>query len=501
MFVFLPVALVVLFLLARTRSEWAIGWLFIMSIAFYAGWSPAYVPLMLGSIAFNFYAGCRIHQAASSGRQRRAAGLLGGAIAVNLLLLGYYKYASFLTESVGTLLGVAWSVGEVELPMGISFFTFTQIAFLVDARRGLTAELNPLRYGLFVTYYPHLVAGPILHHREMMTQFERKGAFRFRVHNLAAGGALFVMGLAKKVLIADRLAPTADVVFLSSATLHLTTAEAWVGALAYTLQIYFDFSGYSDMALGLALMMGIRLPLNFNSPYKSLNIIEFWRRWHITLSRFLRDYLYIPLGGNRKGPARRHMNLFITMVIGGLWHGAGWTFIIWGALHGVFLAVNHAWRACPRGLRAFLPRPAAWLLTFLAVVAAWVFFRADDMDQASLMLLAMAGGNGVALPAGLAAILSPLAGPWVSAGGTFVNAIFDATTVLPQIAAALAIALFLPNSQEIMARYRPAIAEQAIRRARLACRPTWGWGMALGFTCALSIVMMGGESPFLYFRF
>lgn len=327
------------------------------------------------------------------------------------------------------------------------------------------------------------------------------GAFRFRPVHLAAGTTLFIIGLCKKVVIADTLAPTADVVFAAASRIPLTVAEAWTGALAYTLQLYFDFSGYSDMALGLALMMGVRMPLNFNSPYKVTNIIDFWRCWHMTLSRFLRDYLYIPLGGNRKGRFRRHFNLMATMIVGGLWHGAGWTFVLWGGLHGLYLVVNHVWNAFPARIRSLTPPPVAWLITFTAVIVAWVFFRASSIGEALSLLSSMTGGHGLAVPVPLAKLLAPVLGQVVIAGNTFGSSIFDATVVLPEIAAALLITLMAPNSQEILARYRPALINRPIRHQWIGWRPTWAWGAVTGCGLVVALIMMTGDSPFLYFQF
>jgi len=271
----------------------------------------------------------------------------------------------------------------------------------VDTWQGRVKEYNFIHYVLFVTYFPHLIAGPVLHHKDMMPQFAHAATYRIDWDNVATGLLLFTLGLCKKVLWADSLAPYATAIFEGAEHgmeigILPTTYEAWAGALAYTLQIYFDFSGYTDMALGIALMFNIRLPINFNSPYKSTSIIDFWRRWHISLSTFLRDYLYIPLGGNRKGRLRRYINLWITMLLGGLWHGAGWTFVAWGALHGFYLTINHLWRELIaerylRRLPGWLGALSGGMLTFIAVVAAWVVFRADNMGQAMVMLNAMFG--------------------------------------------------------------------------------------------------------------
>jgi len=393
-FLFLPISLLGFFQLARLNQAYAAAWLALCSLFFYGYWNPAYVGLLLLSIGCNYAFGMWIAKA-----NLRKKPLLIAAISANLLLLGYYKYANFFLGSVDALTGANWQMANIILPLGISFFTFTRIAFLVDTYQGKVREFNFVHYVLFVTYFPHLIAGPVLHHKDMMPQFAHAATYRINWLNVATGLLLFTLGLCKKTLGADELAPFATAIFNGvqhgmASGLVPTIYEAWSGALAYTLQIYFDFSGYTDMALGIALMFNIRLPINFNSPYKSTSIIEFWRRWHITLSTFLRDYLYIPLGGNRHGKLRRYGNLFATMLLGGLWHGAGWTFVVWGALHGFYLTLNHLWRELiAEKYLCWIPN---WLgaitggvLTFIAVVAAWVVFRADNIAQAVVMLQAM----------------------------------------------------------------------------------------------------------------
>lgn len=401
-FGFLPVVLLGFFWLARISHAYAAGWLALASLFFYGYWNPAYIGLLLGSIICNYAFGtwiakAGVKEARSGDGGRRKKHLLIAAIAANLILLGYYKYANFFIGSVNDIAGTSWSLGTIMLPLGISFFTFTQIAFLVDTYRGEVKEYNFVHYVLFVTYFPHLIAGPVLHHKEMMPQFAHQSTYRIDWNNVATGLMLFTLGLCKKTLWADPLAAYADGIFGGVGLGMMPTSyEAWAGALAYTLQIYFDFSGYTDMALGIALMFGIRLPINFDSPYKATSIIDFWRRWHMTLSRFLRDYLYIPLGGNRRGKLMRYVNLMATMVLGGLWHGAGWTFVLWGTLHGAYLAINHLWRELfvarmPRWSPRWLSSLLGGLLTFVAVVTAWVVFRAGDMTQAVAILKAMYG--------------------------------------------------------------------------------------------------------------
>ncbi len=301
--------------------------------------------LLLGSIVFNYLIGYSLARGNDIGSLRRRH-LLALGVAGDLALLGYYKYANFFIGILNASLSTSYSFAEIILPLGISFFTFTQFAFLVDAARGEAKEFDFIHYSLFVSYFPHLIAGPILHHKEIMPQFGKANAYRLNWDYLRIGLTVFALGLFKKVVLADGVALyTAPVFAAAEQGDVLNLFQAWGGALAYTLQLCFDFSGYSDMAIGLSYMLGVRLPLNFNSPYKATSISDFWRRWHMTLSRFLRDYLYVPVGGNRKGQARRYLNLMATMLLGGLWHGAGWTYIIWGGLHGFYLIVHQAWQA------------------------------------------------------------------------------------------------------------------------------------------------------------
>jgi alginate O-acetyltransferase complex protein AlgI len=374
LFIFLPVTLAFYFGLAR------LGWprlatvsLVLASLAFYGYWDWRFLGLLCGSTLFNYGIGCVV-------KKHRHRGLLIGGIAVNLLLLGFFKYAGFTVRTLDALFHAHMPAPHVVLPLAISFYTFTQIAFIVDAYQGRAEEMNLSRYGLFVFFFPHLIAGPIVHHKEIMPQFAAPDARRWNPVNFAAGLAWLTLGLFKKVIIADACAPWANRVFDFKGP--VTIVEAWIGILAYTMQLYFDFSGYSDMAIGLSWMFNVRLPDNFDAPYRAESIIDFWRRWHMTLSRFLRDYLYIPLGGNRLGEPRRYANLMVTMILGGLWHGAGWTFLAWGAYHGALLALNHLWTSA--GLA--LPRWFSRILTFLAVMVGWCFFRAPDMEKARALL-------------------------------------------------------------------------------------------------------------------
>lgn len=385
----------------RGHHKYAISWLVGASLFFYGWWNPAYLGLILVSILFNFATGTALR---NPGRHSPNKGLLILGVAGNLGLLGYFKYANFFVSNLNSILAADFHLETIILPLAISFFTFQQITYLVDSYRGETHEPNFLRYCLFVTFFPQLIAGPIVHHKEMIPQYAKDRVYSLNPKLFAAGITLFVIGLFKKVVLADGIAAYATPVFNAAEVgAALTFFEAWIGALAYTFQLYFDFSGYSDMAIGLGGMFGIQLPWNFNSPYKAKNIIEFWRRWHITLSRFLKDYVYISLGGNRKGRVRRYLNVMITMVLGGLWHGAGWTFVIWGTLHGLYLLINHGWRALRQALGHDLNRTSWWgrgmaqVVTFTAVVVGWVFFRSETLGGAIHILLTMFGANGLSL--------------------------------------------------------------------------------------------------------
>ncbi len=367
------------FLARRAGTRAALVWLAVLALIFYGLWNPRDVLVLCGSVFANFWVARLI--AAHSGKARTRYLLLG--VLLNLGLLGYFKYWSFLAENLSYIPGIQYTADAALLPLAISVFTFTQIAYLVDLHRDHSEPYSLLEYANFVLFFPHLIAGPIIYHASTIPQFQKPGAFRFKAFNVAVGLSIFVIGLAKKVLIADTMARYATPVFDSAAagvTPHFF--DAWGATLAYSFQLYFDFSGYSDMAIGIAFMLGIRLPINFFSPYKATSIIDFWRRWHISLSRFVRDYLYIPMGGNRSGGLRQTVNIMATMLLMGLWHGAGWTFVLWGGLHGAFIIVNHAWRSIrPKRPKKISNIPARGL-TFLAVIFAWVLFRADTLDAA-----------------------------------------------------------------------------------------------------------------------
>lgn len=499
---FLPITTIGYFIVARKSREGAAAWLALASLVFYGWWSIAYIPLLLASIAFNYWMGQRIGVAAGHARKQ----WLSVAVVTDLALLGYFKYADFFISGVNNLAATELPALHIVLPVGISFFTFTQIAYLVDTYKGKVNESNFLHYLLFITYFPHLIAGPVLHHAEMMPQFGQPGSYRFSSRNLAVGLSIFAIGLAKKVLIADNLAPHATFLFDQSDMFSLIVA--WGGVLAYAFQLYFDFSGYSDMAIGISLLFGIRLPLNFDSPYKSRNIIEFWRRWHMTLSRFLRDYLYVPLGGNRKGPVRRYVNLMLTMLLGGLWHGAGLNFAIWGLMHGVYLVINHGWNALASALR-FPGNSRSWTvfsiaLTFASVCVAWVFFRASDFDKAVVILQGMAGRFGIGLPEAIGMQLGPMRPLLEQWGVSFYlggGSRFLETWQWVVIAAV--IAFVFPNTQQIMARYEAALGGvvRPYPGTWQIWRPSRRWGLYIATILSGSLLSLTRPAEFLYFQF
>jgi len=463
LFVFLPLSLAATFIATRLAGRNA-GFLVLVaaSIIFYGWQNPGYVLLLGASIAVNFAVGVTLEK-----YPRRRLLTLG--VVFNLALIGYYKYAYFLTDIFNNASGMEMHLGSIVLPLAISFFTFQQIAYLVDVYRGKVKDTSFLHYCLFVTFFPQLIAGPIVHHAEVIPQFEKPGNFTFDWDRLRVGAAIFLLGLYKKIVFADGISVYANSVFSAAAETPPTFFEAWGGALAYSFQIYFDFSGYSDMAIGLAWIFGIALPINFFSPYKAVNIIEFWRRWHMTLSRFLRDYLYYPLGGNRKGLPRRYANLMTVMLLGGLWHGAGWTFAVWGGLHGFYLIINHAWHALQRiaggdpARSRTWARSAATALTFLSVVVAWVFFRAESWQGAFNILEGMMGLNGAVLPVWALDSLGPVGSFLVSGGVTVGKTPLMDVSGFVWIAGLLAIVWLMPNTQQLFESHAPGLDYDACR--------------------------------------
>lgn len=407
-FIFLPVVLAVYFSLTKCRHEFiAKIWLVLTSLFFYGYWNPYYLFLIGLSVIVNFIVGkeiCASRQEAEtfSKRHIRRKTLLILGIVFNLGLLGYFKYTNFFIENINWIIASNIEVANIILPLAISFFTFQQIAFLMDSYNKGVREYDFLNYCLFVTFFPQLIAGPIVHHTEMMPQFMRKKNWLINWDNIALGLFIFSIGLFKKIFIADGFAVWADQGFDSSDPIDFL--YAWQASLSYTFQLYYDFSGYTDMAIGAAFMFNIRLPDNFNSPYKARNIADFWNRWHMTLSRWLRDYVYIPLGGNRISSSRTYLNILVTFLIGGLWHGASWTFIAWGAMHGIALVIYRYWQKS--GLK--IPGFIAWSITFLFINFTWVFFRAESFSEAMRIISSMLNINYTEMLAAISWLLNEL---------------------------------------------------------------------------------------------
>ncbi len=507
--VFLPLVLGGYALLgAANMHKQAMWFLTLASLVFYGWWDWDYLGLLAGSILANFLFGRIL-------ASHRSNGVLAAGIAFNLGLLAYFKYTNFLLDTVSTLSGNSFLAQDIILPLGISFFTFQQIAYLVDVKRGIAFEPDIGRYSLFVTFFPQLIAGPIVHHKELLPQYENKSVFQLRADNLSVGLSIFVVGLLKKIAFADPMGAYADRVFQwVDAGQELTLLSALFGTVAFGLQIYFDFSGYSDMAIGLARMFGIKLPLNFLSPYKAGNIISFWRRWHITLSKFLTDYLYIPLGGNRKGLPRRYTNLMIVMLLGGLWHGAAWTFVIWGGLHGFYLAVNHGWiNICDRVERLQLLRTSlAWRvfahsLTLGSVMFAWILFRSTSWESASLVIEGLFA-NGLYMPESYQVRLGFIA-PALKVIGVQFSAATDAQ-VYPTLTEALSIGgllclvLIAPNSASIFGSHVPINHPLMTTCHRfLTWHPTAFSGLitSIGFLIGLGLLFSQQSNAFIYFQF
>lgn len=504
---FLPVVLIGFYLLSSyTNRNLALAWLVVSSLFFYSWWRPPYLALIIVSIAVNYLFGKQIAAATTY----RKAWLVAG-LAINLAGLGYFKYANFFVDSFNDITGTHVHVAPIFLPLAISFFTLQQIAFLVDTYHGKTQEYRFLHYCLFVSFFPQLIAGPIVHHKEMMPQF-MKNPYRDKIAtNLAVGITIVIIGLFKKVVLADSLATIASPIFTAvSHGVSLTFFEAWGGLLGYTFQLYFDFSGYSDMAIGLARMFGIRLPLNFFSPYKARNIGEVWHRWHMTLSRFLRDYLYIPLGGNRKGESRRYLNLMITFALGGFWHGAGWKFMCWGLMHGAYLVVYHFWAKNIKPLFGSrfsgnrLAHALSVMVTFFFFILALVFVRADTYGGAVDVLKAMFGANGIALHPDSQfwiGLIGHLGIP-VDVAGSAIRFVNEQTMDWFVISALLIWGA--PNTAQIMGAWEPAFDSAPWIKAcpnRISWSPSVGWASCAILLLVVALMHMNNVSEFLYFQF
>ncbi len=477
-FAFLPITFFIYFYLNKKRlTEASKGFLVISSLFFYSWWNPIYLPLILISMVFNYVIGTSLtkdeeHKRVSK-KQLLTVGIIG-----NIGLLGYFKYTDFFLENFNLAFSTDVELLHLALPLAISFFTFQQIAYLVDSYRGETKEYDFLNYAVFVTFFPQLIAGPIVHHKEMMPQFANIRSKVINYKNISLGLFIFSIGLFKKVVIADTFAVWATAGFDTATTLNLF--EAWATSLSYTFQLYFDFSGYTDMAIGLALLFNIRLPINFNSPYKAQNIQEFWRRWHITLSRFLKDYIYIPLGGNRKGSVRTYNNLMATFILGGIWHGAGWTFVFWGFLHGAALVVHRVWSALGFKMWGWL----AWLITFNFINIAWVFFRAKEWDDAIKVLSGMVGLSEITLHPVFQNKIAFLSNYGIKFGAMFENMNASKWTIICLIIVFIVV-LMLKNSTQKLDVFKPGYKTAGLS--------------AVAF--ALSILSLNKVSEFLYFNF
>jgi len=510
-FLFLPLCTLGYYACARHYSlEIALGFLVVGSLIFYGYCNPAYLLLLLGSTGCNFLAGRAISGASGWGK----GSILALGIAANLGLLAWFKYADLLVGGMSATLGARWEAGTILLPLAISFYTFQQVAFLVDAYRGEAREPNFLRYSLFVCFFPQLLAGPIVRHRELMPQFSSRERLHPLWSNMAIGVSIFAIGLFKKTVLADGLAGNVEPVFDTRWLPKVDFFLAWGSSLSYTFQLYFDFSGYSDMAVGVARIFGVRLPVNFFSPYKATSIIEFWRRWHITLSRYLRDYLRLPLGDNGGGGEfGKSAALFFILILVGLWHGASWTFLVWGAIQGGCLAVNHIWRtAAGRAGIEFhhhpLYRVLCWILTFAALVFSWVYFRAPTLDHGNRIALAMLGLQGFEIPAGILAragglgeVLSALGFAPAMGGGSVL------VTNIAWVAFSLLVVLALPNVAQIFSRYEPVMYEndEVFRPERTGGMLTWRfnrwWAFTITAMAVAGFLTLQQASEFIYFRF
>lgn len=476
--VFLPIVFFIYFGLNKAKLA-TIGkaWLVVSSLFFYGWWNPNYLILIVFSMIINYSIGSSLVSNKNIEQKNKSQKtILVFGLIFNLSLLAYYKYTVFLILNLNAL-GFGLPVPQIILPLAISFFTFQQIAYLIDSYSHGTNEYDLLNYCLFVTFFPQLIAGPIVHHKEMMPQFLAKKNLVIKYKNIAIGTLIFFVGLFKKVVLADQFSVWANNGHMATESLNFF--EAWVTSLSYTFQLYFDFSGYTDMAIGVSLLFNIKLPTNFNSPYKSYSIQDFWRSWHITLSRFLRDYIYIPMGGNKVTELRICFNLFITFLIGGIWHGASWMFIIWGCLHGIALIIHRLWQK----LNISMPKAFSWFLTFNFVNIAWVFFRAEDINAAVRLIGGMFSLSNIVLPAKLETYLLPKLNGGIEFGNWLSNVSGSSNTIALLIFG-LTLTLFAPNSKQIIEKFKPNLQ-------------TLLYTILLSF----SFYMITKNQPFLYFDF
>ena len=479
-FIFLPITFFVYFYLNQKKlTELSKVFLVFSSLFFYSWWNITYLPILIASMTFNYAFGRSLHKSVTNNNNSFAKkSILIIGITLNLFLLGYFKYANFFIENINIAFNFKAEPTNLLLPLAISFFTFQQIAYLVDSYKKETNEYSFLNYALFVSFFPQLIAGPIVHHKEMMPQFMNVSNKVKNYRNIAMGLFIFSIGLFKKVVIADTFAVWATQGFDVASTLNLF--EAWATSLSYTFQLYFDFSGYTDMAIGLALLFNIRLPINFNSPYKATNIQDFWRRWHITLSRFLRDYVYIPLGGNKKGDCRTYTNLMATFLLGGLWHGAGWTFVFWGFLHGLAVMVQRLWSKFGVKLWTWL----AWLITFNFVNIAWIFFRAKEWEDAVKVLGSMFSLDNIFIKKKFSDKLSYLS-EYNIKFGEVMKMTHDGSDIINWLIFSFILILVCKNSIERIAKFK--INSKTVSLA--------------GISFVLGILSLNKVSEFIYFNF
>ena len=504
LFLFLPTCLVGFFLLQELGNRQAVMiWLVACSLFFYGWWNPAYLPLLLLSLTVNYLVGRHLYIA---GKNTSSTWLWLGII-FNIGLLGHFKYANFFIDTLTTLSSTNFNFERIILPLAISFYTFQQITYLVDARRGKLKPHSFLEYSLFVAFFPQLIAGPIVHHSEMLAQFHKLVDRGRRFENLVVGSSILTIGLFKKTVVADTFAQFATPAFsLAGVGYELSTLDSIFGALSYAFQLYFDFSGYSDMAIGLACMFGLRLPVNFFSPYRAQNISDFWRMWHATLSRFLRDYVYSGLGGFMCSPRRQRFNLFATMFLGGLWHGAGWTFVVYGVLHGSYVVIHQLWRIRVSGPLNLVGRrdykAAAQCFTFCLVVLTLVVFRADSLAEASNFYLAFGRWNDFDFSADYLTSLQSVGS--LKAASQLLGGVHVGLPVAVSLASALFVCWFLPSTFQLFRSLNVMIDKPLAGRASVigfCWSPSQMWAIIIAVMAAASMLNLTQASEFLYFQF
>ena len=478
LFIFLPISFLVFFGITSISPKLSKIILCIISIIFFSFWTTSFLLILISSIFINF-----IFSKFLDHFKNKRKELLYISIFINLIFLFSFKYYFFIFG----ILDISYEKNNLFFPLGISFYTFTQLSYLIDKFKNPKINLTFINYFLYVTWFPHLLSGPMLHYKNMSPQFDSADLYKIQIKNISIGIFYFSLGLFKKVCIADTFSQISMPIFDSLNYSDLNTTNVWIGLLSFTLQLYFDFSGYSDMAIGISKIFNIDLPVNFNSPYKSLSIIDFWRRWHITLSAYLKDYLYIPLGGNRCSTFRCYLNIMITMIFGGIWHGASITFTIWGALHGIFILINHQWNK----QKIRMPKDLAWFTTFIVVTIAWLPFRANDLMQLKIMLVAMFGLDKIILPIYLKHIIPDIS--WITFDYIKIGNSFSIYEAIILIFIGIVIIKFTPNTQEL--------AHKFFSNTKTSNNTYFWLGISLALILLISILNFTKTSPFLYFHF